>query len=153
MAYMAELLSSNQAACDYLTGRWHDQVLDLNSVQHDEHQRKLRFVVYEEVPERKSRVVAFRGLGLFSVPIQSSVITVSPVEKVRVNCDLKERNLFITRLGCGPNLLRVEAMNGFLELSGDGMQVSLEALPDLLKGRRVLNFGLFEFSWPLRKTS
>lgn len=148
---MATLLPSNQATWDYLTSRWHDQVLDLKSVHHDTLRSKVRFVVLEEVPEQKSPVVTLGPIGVFSVPIQSTVVTLVPIEHVRLNCDTRETELFISRVEGGPRFLRIHGTNGDVDVIGEGMQLSLEPLSEGAKLGRVLDLGLFEVSWPSRK--
>jgi len=145
-------LLPNEATCEYLTSRWHDQVLDLKSVHHDILQRNVRFIVLEEVPERKSPVVAFGRIGLFSVPIQSTVVTLSPIEDVRLNCDTGDTDLLISRVECESRFFRIHGMNGDVEVVGEMMQLSLEPLSKAPKVGRVVDLGLFELSWTSRRT-
>lgn len=148
---MATVFALNKDTCDYLATRWHDQILDLKSVYYDTLWHKVQFVVLEELVDQKSPLVTLGRLGLFSLPIQSIIVTLWPVENVRLNYDRAETELFISRVVWGERVLRIVGMNGSVELIGEAMQLSMEPLSGAPKAGRVLDLGLFELSWPSRK--
>jgi hypothetical protein len=107
-----------------LTGRWHDQTLDLESLKFDESKRQCSFTVTEQ----KQDDSASRKL-LQRKALQRCIVTLRNVACVQVLDAEGEVELYINEVEISPTFLRVKCVNGKVELTGENLEISLDAAP------------------------
>jgi hypothetical protein len=104
-----------------LTERWHDQTLDLESLRSNEADSECMFTVLEQKPDASAKK---RPL-LKRQPLQRCNVTVKNVTSVRLLDAEGEVELFINEVKANPGGLRVECVNGTLDVLGENLEISL----------------------------
>ena len=131
-----------------LTGRWHDQTLDLEGLKFDEANEECVFSVLERKQDDASGVKAL----LRSKPLQHCRVAIKNVTRVQTHDAEGEVELYINEVETSPSSLRVTAMNGTLEVLGDNLEVSLDATDAAGETEVSLSTPIGEISWRRKQT-
>lgn len=131
-----------------LTARWHDQTLDLESLNFDDVKKECVFTVTEQKPDDASS-----GSPLFQTkPLQHCRVRIRNVTRVQAHDAEGEVELYINEVETSPSSLRVKAANGTLEVLGDNLEISLDTFDAAGETEVKLATPLGDVSWRRKQT-
>lgn len=131
-----------------LTARWHDQTLDLESLNFDSAKKECVFTVTEQKQVDSADVKSL----LQKKPLQRCRVTIRNVTSVRTHDAEGEVELYINEVETSQTSLRVKGVNGALEVFGDNLEVSLD-ISDIAGETEVkLATPLGDVSWRQKQT-
>jgi hypothetical protein len=106
---------------EVLTGRWHDQALDLESLRFNRKNGEATFLVLEE----SGRAPATKGL-MQQRQLQRSCVVIRNVTAVEVSGAEGEVELYVEAVSATPTCFLIRALNGIVNFLGVAMELSIE---------------------------
>lgn len=131
-----------------LTARWHDQTLDLESLNFDDVKKECVFTVIKQKPNDASSESPL----LQTKPLQHCRVRIRNVTCVQTHDAEGEVELYINEVETSPSGLRVKAVNGTLEVFGDNLEVSLDVSDAAGETEIKLATPLGDVSWRRKQT-
>lgn len=128
---------------DALTWRWHDGVLDLETIQYDKDARLVRFTILEieKEPEAGQRMWL-----LWQRRIYACRVSVRGVLTVRTTGLDKHPELYVERIVAAPDRLEVHGANGSMEIEGTHMRIGWDReVTEMVE--KELSFLWFTVAW------
>lgn len=134
-----------------LTERWHDQTLDLESLEFNKANRTCSFAVTEVQQDSSANVKSLFRKKL----LQRSRVTVRNVTCVQVLDAEGEGELYINEVEAGANRLCVKCVNGTLELRGEELEITLDTVPSDTTGETEVSVAtpIGDISWRRKHTN
>ena len=134
-----------------LTERWHDAVLDLESLLLDRQANTLVFRVRVADRGRSGPVCAIGSIGVFRVPLAWCHVTVEGAREYCVAAESGESEIFVSSVRLANQELHVSGMNGELDVQGEAITLTMRRSPVPNMEVRELRLPVGEFSWVRRK--